>query len=154
MLPVILTSMVYFLVIFGTQHLLKDQKPFNCNRLFQIHNALVCLASTALFALTMEQLVPLMWHRGMHFTMCSPSAYTQKLELLYYLNYLMKYWELADTMFMVLKKKPLKLLHYYHHSSTLVLCFTQLLGKTTLVSPPRNKHTSIYFAFTCTYIFN
>lgn len=102
----------------------------------------------------MEQLVPLMWHRGMHFTMCSPSAYTQKLELLYYLNYLMKYWELADTMFMVLKKKPLKLLHYYHHSSTLVLCFTQLLGKTTLVSPPRNKHTSIYFAFTCTYIFN
>lgn len=39
------------------------------------------------------------------------------LQTAYYLNYLLKYYEFIDTILLVLKKKPIQFLHFYHHAS-------------------------------------
>ncbi|KAF9148637.1 Elongation of very long chain fatty acids protein 5 [Linnemannia schmuckeri] len=79
------------------------------------------------------------------------STQHERLELLYYLNYLVKYWELADTALLVLKKKPLEFLHYFHHSMTMILCFVQLRGHTSVSWVPialnLTVHVLVYYNY-------
>ncbi|KAI8065883.1 ELO family [Gongronella butleri] len=132
---VALSCVLYFIVIFGGQMVMKMLPSFKPQVLkvpFQIHNLLLTAVSGTLLVLLIEQVFPNWYHHGLFYAMCEPSAFDQKSELIYYLNYLVKYWELLDTCFLVAKKKKLEFLHYYHHSLTMVLCYTQLLGKSTV----------------------
>lgn len=101
------TCITYFVVIFGGQYLMKSMPAYRFQALFQLHNLLLTLVSGALLALMVEQLAPILYHHGLLYAICAQDAWTQPLELLYYLNYLVKYWELLDTVFLVVKKKKL-----------------------------------------------
>ena len=95
------------MVIFGGRYILREASAVHPKFIFQIHNLLLTLVSLAILLLLIEQLVPQLYRHGLYWTICSYDAWTPKHELLYYLNYLVKYWELADTVFLVLKKKKL-----------------------------------------------
>ncbi|CAG8726101.1 5379_t:CDS:2 [Funneliformis mosseae] len=129
---VVIACITYFAIVFGGQVFMKNRTVIKLRFIFQVHNLLLTLSSLALLILFAEQLIPIVFRNGIFYAVCNNDAWTQRLELLYYLNYLVKYWELIDTVFLVLKKKELEFLHVYHHSMTMALCFSQLEGTTSV----------------------
>ncbi|KAG9291447.1 hypothetical protein G9A89_021866 [Geosiphon pyriformis] len=129
---VLLGCTTYLAMIFSGKLIMANFPPLKLKFLFQFHNLLLTGVSLALLLLFFEQLFPSVYRHGFYYSLCDHEAWTQRLELLFYLNYLVKYWELADTAFLVLRKKPLEFLHVYHHSMTMVLCYVQLVGRTSV----------------------
>ncbi|ORZ35352.1 GNS1/SUR4 family-domain-containing protein [Catenaria anguillulae PL171] len=95
---------------------------------FLIHNLFLSFASFVLFVAYAENVAPIILRHGLVHAMCHPDAFTRELVVLYYLNYLTKYYEWVDTVFLVLNGSRLEFLHWYHHVATMVLCFIQLEG--------------------------
>jgi len=123
---------IYLSTLYIGSTIMKDRKPLKLARLFQIHNLLLSAGSALLLALMLQEIVPIIINDGFFNAICNRSSWTPRLETYYMVNYLFKYWELADTLFLVVKKKPLAFLHVYHHSATAVLCYTQLNGGTSI----------------------
>ncbi|KAH0833875.1 fatty acid elongase [Lanmaoa asiatica] len=124
--PAASTAILSFLVVvFGLQELMKDRPAFKLRTIFRIHNAFLSIGSLLLLALTMNEVTKLMYNAGPYDALCAKASFTTKLEFYYMINYYFKYYEFLDTVFLVLKKRPLTFLHVFHHSSTALLAFVQ-----------------------------
>lgn len=123
----------YYIVIFGGRELMRGREAFKLNFLFKVHNFYLTAISAILLGLFLEQIIPTVARHGVFFAVCDHAGgWTDKMVILYYLNYLTKFLELIDTCFLFLKKKPLTFLHTYHHGATALLCYTQLIGHTSV----------------------
>ncbi|KAI9890331.1 MAG: hypothetical protein M1814_004241 [Vezdaea aestivalis] len=123
----------YYAIIFGGREFMRNRPAMKLNALFMIHNFYLTAISAVLLALFIEQLLPTVVRNGVFFGICNhDGGWTKPLVILYYLNYITKYIELIDTVFLFLKKKPLTFLHCYHHGATALLCYTQLIGLTAV----------------------
>ncbi|KAI9136055.1 ELO family [Paraphysoderma sedebokerense] len=100
--------------------------------LFLVHNLILTAWSAILLVLLAENILPIVLNKGFVASICAKSSFTHTLELIYYLNYLTKVYELLDTIFLVVKGKPLEFLHWYHHAATLLLTYEQLIGRTSV----------------------
>jgi hypothetical protein len=125
----------YYVMILVLQQFMKNRQPFHLKPLFALHNGMLSFFSLLLLLTIIEELIPL-WKGGLWYSICTSEIFPNyyKLELLYYINYLFKYYELLDTVFLILSKKNLEFLHWYHHSMTLWLTYSQLYGRSTVVS--------------------
>jgi len=119
-----------------------------------LHNALLSAGSGLVLALMLEEVVPMVINDGFFYSICNTQAWTPVLETCYIINYFFKYWELFDTVFLVVKKKPLQFLHVFHHTATAALCYTQLNGKTSVSWVPivanLTVHVLMYYYYLMT----
>lgn len=107
-LKVNIISVVFYLTfIFSLQKIMISRKPFILKWEFRIHNFFLTIVSLVLLLAFLEQTVPSIITNGLFYSLCDRNCWTSKIELLHYINYMSKYYELLDTVFLVLRKKKL-----------------------------------------------
>lgn len=126
---------VIFALKFGMAH-------FNLNldkalkKLVIAHNAVMSVASAALLMGMIVELNRMMSLPGSSFwqVLCdSPGRFTSgTLYFYYWVNYIFKWIELLDTVYLRLRCKKVETLHWYHHSATLALCWVQAVTQSCM----------------------
>lgn len=111
-------SVVYVVLTFAGQRLMKHRQAFHLRRPLIIWNIALCIFSTlALLGVTPNLLENFLSH-GIVDSFCRHfGGYSSVWSLLFALS---KVVELLDTAFIVLRKSPLIVLHWYHHASVMI----------------------------------
>lgn len=110
---------------------MKNREKFELKLVIRYHNGLLCLWSLAMWLACMYQIfVVTLPTAGFDGVMCDPKGTLMaRGSLIPYVStwyYYSKYWELIDTVIIVLKKRPLTLLQTWHHVSILFLTWSWL----------------------------
>lgn len=110
----------YVIAIFTIKFVMRDRKPFGLQRPLALWNAALALFSIAGFVRT----TPVFWRtiaeKGVQHTYTEVGA-LQKDSIAGYWAFVWcvsKIPEFIDTIFIVLRKKPLIFMHWYHHALT------------------------------------
>ncbi|NWV81156.1 ELOV6 protein, partial [Dasyornis broadbenti] len=115
-------SLIYVILIFGIQHLMKERRPFNLRLPLTLWSFSLSLFSFIAAFRVWKQMAFLLRTKGLKQSVCSQSVFIHPVSKLWiYLFALSKLVELGDTLFIVLRKKKLNFVHWYHHLVTLIL---------------------------------
>ena len=66
----------YLAIVFGTREIMKNSPPQKLNTLFRAHNATLSIGSLILLVLMMEEVIPIMWNKGLFSAMCAAPSWT------------------------------------------------------------------------------
>lgn len=143
-------SILYFATVKGIQHLMENRKPFSLKTTLLVWNSALAVFSILGFIRFSEDFFQSIYKNGVYRTLCyscHPNDVAAFWSLLFAIS---KIIELGDTLFIVLRKKPLIFLHYYHHVA--VLIYTVHSGAEH-AAPGRVFITMNYFAHSVMYTY-
>ncbi|KAI6172198.1 Elongation of very long chain fatty acids protein [Aphelenchoides besseyi] len=111
----------YVTGIHALQAWMRNRKPFQLNRPLMWWNLTLSIFSFVGTMRTAEELFHVIKEHGIHDCLCytyDPSGIASLWNFLFIAS---KLFELVDTLFIVLRKRPLILLHWYHHAAVLLV---------------------------------
>eukprot|EP01129_Flabellula_baltica_P003808 TRINITY_DN13540_c0_g1_i1.p1 TRINITY_DN13540_c0_g1~~TRINITY_DN13540_c0_g1_i1.p1 ORF type:complete len:254 (+),score=51.66 TRINITY_DN13540_c0_g1_i1:44-805(+) len=121
---------IYAVSIFVLKMVMGSRQPVNreiINPFLAYHNLFLMLLSMAMVVGTAWEAFKFYQVDGLWELYCSNSEMRGKLEGRFFfwmwVFYASKYYEFFDTLFIILKKKELLVLHVWHHMSIVPLCF-------------------------------
>ncbi|EGG24156.1 GNS1/SUR4 family protein [Cavenderia fasciculata] len=122
-LPAVIT--IYLILIFSIQAFMKNRKPLELKYVSVIHNFILCLWSLIMCVGVVYEVAKRVMSEGPLFTVCEADHGFNQGPAYYwsYIFYISKFYELFDTIIIVLRKKPLIFLHVYHHCVVVWLCW-------------------------------
>ncbi|KAF1557477.1 Elongation of very long chain fatty acids protein 6, partial [Eudyptula albosignata] len=114
-------AVAYVILIFGIQHFMKERRGYKLQAPLTLWSLSLALFSAMGAYRVWKQMAFILSTKGFKQSVCSPSFYIHPISKLWvYLFVLSKLLELGDTVFIVLRKKQLIFLHWYHHVITMV----------------------------------
>ncbi|NXO17810.1 ELOV6 protein, partial [Oriolus oriolus] len=115
-------AFIYLILVFGIQHFMKERRPFSLRAPLTLWSFSLTLFSFIAACRVWKQMAFLLLTKGFKQSVCSPSFYFHPVSKLWiYLFVLSKFVELGDTLFIVLRKKKLTFVHWYHHFTSFIL---------------------------------
>lgn len=124
-LPLICCA-AYLVMIFLGPVVMKKFKPMKSKAILALWNLLLSTFSWVGVSRCVPHLASVFMEKGFKYTICThPQEWYMKggVALWMGLFCLSKLPELIDTLFLVLRKKPVIFLHWYHHVSVLLYCW-------------------------------
>jgi hypothetical protein len=135
-----------------------NSQPLNVQRLLAAHNLFLCVFSIVMAIGGIWEAASVVFRHGFEESYCSGveserfnTFFTGRIWFWCYLFYASKYYELLDTVFIVLRRRPLTFLHVYHHIVTIAIClgFMRSHLSISLIGVITNStiHTFMYYYF-------
>ncbi|XP_068985677.1 very long chain fatty acid elongase 6-like [Bombus flavifrons] len=108
---------IYVILIFGGKYYMSSRPKFDLKRPLALWNGLLAVFSIIGFCRTAPEMFSTLRHHGFYHSVCIPSHLLQDHVSGFWtwVFILSKIPEFGDTIFIVLRKRPLIFLHYYHH---------------------------------------
>jgi hypothetical protein len=133
---------------------MKDRKPFKLDSALALWNLFLTIYSVYGMVRMVPHTLWLMSTKTFEETLCDPVHYLYGLGaagLAVQTFCLSKLPELIDTVFIVLRKKPLIFLHWYHHVTVLFFCWDSYVSESSaghyFASMNLTVHAIMYFYF-------
>jgi fatty acid elongase 3 len=143
---VVQSILLYFSVIIGLKLVMKNREPMKLKMVTAIHNLFLSIGSLGMWiAAILGAHEIYVKYNGIKDVYCSNEVPPKGLlHWALYTYYLSKFPELIDTVILVLKKKPVIFLHWYHHSSVIILTWVWLDQKISFGVFPMILNTLVH----------
>jgi elongation of very long chain fatty acids protein 6 len=154
----IASVIIYLVAIFGIQKLMANRKPFDLKWPLAYWNLLLAVFSFIGMIRTVPHLLWLTNFLGFHQVACgNPELLYGTASIGFWCQafVLSKLAELIDTLFIVLRKRPLGFLHWYHHATVLLFCWFTYVNENpglTFIAMNYTVHSVMYFYYFLTAI--
>lgn len=113
-------AILYILIIFGIQALMRNRPPFKLKKALFVWNLTLGIFSIFGFIRYVPEFAVVLWQSGFHGSLCRREGLNVPVGFWSLLFTLSKLVELGDTIFIVLRKRPLIFLQWYHHAITFI----------------------------------
>nr|XP_025950662.1 elongation of very long chain fatty acids protein 3 [Dromaius novaehollandiae] len=142
-------AVAYMIVIFGGQHVMKERTGYKLRKALTLWSLGLALFSAIGTHRTWSHMAYILSTEGFRQLVCGQSYFVSSTTKFWaYIFVLSKVLELGDTVFIVLRKKRLIFLHWYHHIVTMIyswFAYKQLApGSTLFASINFAVHTFMY----------
>lgn len=121
-------TVLYFSLIFSIQHIMKNRTPMELRKPLIIWNLVLALCNIAGSIRILPGFVHILRDFGFTFSVCN-NKYILNIQPTVFWAFIFtatKFVELGDTLFIVLRKRKMLLLHWYHHIMTLIITWYTL----------------------------
>uniref|UniRef100_A0A0N5A3N7 Elongation of very long chain fatty acids protein n=1 Tax=Parastrongyloides trichosuri TaxID=131310 RepID=A0A0N5A3N7_PARTI len=117
-------SMIYVVVIFSIKYIMKNREPFHLTLPLNIWNCFLSVFSITGTIMLTSEFFSTVKNNGIYGSYCKIGDMNKGNNGYWvWLFIVSKMFELIDTVFLVLRKKPLMFLHWYHHILTVMYSF-------------------------------
>lgn len=145
---------LYLLFCYFGRIVMKDQKPFDLKYPLAAWNLFLSVFSAWGAFRTVPEILHMITHLDFEHTVCRSVYETYgggASGLATQMFILSKLPELVDTVFIVLRKKPLIFLHWYHHVTVLLFCWNAYVDRSSnglyFVAMNYTVHAVMYFYY-------